>query len=269
MAPNSINPFSFNGVLPVLSQAKHYCYKDILAPNKFHLNFAKQGLVKDNVLWEDKMNVLFWRGTSTGGSNTVGQPWEKYHRIRLLEWEKMYAQKHPKFVFDAGKMSESLHELTDVENEDSHNLFVDIGFYSYCHYDEETLKIFQAKYPVKNPVSFEKTMKFKYLLVVDGNTWPSRIQTYLQTNSVILYDGVFIDHYLWMLKPWVHYVPIRADLEDLEEVLEWLIENDEKAHSIVKNANELMRELGRYEYLQCYTGLLMQEFCRIFGRPLA
>ena len=112
-------------------------------------------------------------------------------------------------------------------------------------------------------------MKFKYLLVVDGNTWASRIQTYLQTNSIILYNGVFTDHYLWMLKPWVHYVPIRTDLADLDEKLEWLIANDKKAQSIVENANAFMHEIGRYEHLQCYTGLLMQEYGRIFGTPLA
>jgi hypothetical protein len=132
--------------------------------------------------------------------------------------------------------------------------------------DDATKEIFQTKYPLKSTVSFVKTTKFKYLLVIDGNTWPSRIQKYLATNSVILYNGIFTDLYLGMLKPWVHYVPIRTDLSDLDEKIEWLLANDDEAHSIAINAKALMSTLGRYEHLQCYTGLLLQEYGRIFGQ---
>ena len=62
----------------------------------------------------------------------------------------------------------------------------------------------------------------------------------------------------------MHYVQIRTDLQDLDEKLEWLIANE---RSIAENARTLMRKLGIYEHLQCYTGILMQAFGRIFGRP--
>ena len=164
-------------------------------------------------------------------------------------------------------MSNHLEELNQTKFTNSSKYFVDIGFSSHSQIDHATRKTFEVKYPLKASVSFEKTMKFKYLLVVDGNTWPSRMQSYLQTNSVILYNGIFIDFYLWILKPWVHYVPVRTDLEDLEEKMDWLLSNDYKAQEIAFNAKTLMSKLGRFEHLQCYTGLLMQEYGRLFGKP--
>ncbi|KAI8612286.1 hypothetical protein BC830DRAFT_1067809, partial [Chytriomyces sp. MP71] len=78
------------------------------------------------------------------------------------------------------------------------------------------------EYPLKTAVSFETTLAFKYLLVIDGNTWPGRLQYYLETNSVILYAGIFIDYYMWKLEPWVHYVPVAIDFSDLDERIQWL-----------------------------------------------
>ena len=48
--------------------------------------------------------------------------------------------------------------------------------------------------------------------------------------------------------------------------MDWLLANDDKAQKIAMNAKALMNKLGRYEHLQCYTGLLFQEYGRIFGR---
>ena len=33
---------SYNGIMPVLSQAKHICYKDILVPMGYHIGIAEQ-----------------------------------------------------------------------------------------------------------------------------------------------------------------------------------------------------------------------------------
>ena len=49
------------------------------------------------------------------------------------------------------------------------------------------------------------------------------------------------------IKPWVHYVPVRSDLEDLPEKLEWAESHPEDAKHISENATELMRKLSSSE----------------------
>jgi hypothetical protein len=252
---------SFNGLVPVFSQAKHPCFMDIMVPLSFHTTLANQA-VNDPFPWHKKKNVLFWRGSTTGGSYRKEKPWKKYHRTRLIDWAKNWTEKYPDSVFDAGLLSDSLEEIDFT----SSRILVDIGFSAYVQSDHITTQTLQSSYPVKKYVSFEKALNFKYLLVVDGNTWPSRIQNYLKTNSVILYSGIFIDYYLSYLEPWVHYVPVRTDLADLEEKIDWLLANDDMANKIAQNAKTLMVKLGSKEQMECYTGLLMQEYGRLYAK---
>ena len=49
------------------------------------------------------------------------------------------------------------------------------------------------------------------------------------------------------IKPWVHYVPVRSDLDDLMEKLEWAESHPQEAQQISENATELMRKLSSSE----------------------
>ncbi|KAI9353909.1 lipopolysaccharide-modifying protein [Obelidium mucronatum] len=136
-----------------------------------------------------------------------------------------------------------------------------LDFPSLLQSDSETEQELVSLFGHPKPkVSFKDSMQFKYLVVVDGNSWPSRLQEYLQTNSVVLYTGIFIDWYSWMLVPWIHYVPVRLDFSDMDERIEWLVKNDAKARKIAENARELMKFVSRLEQMQCYTSLLLLEY---------
>jgi hypothetical protein len=76
---------------------------------------------------------------------------------------------------------------------------MDIGLHATVQVDPDVKSEIVQAYPLRPSVSFGDMLKYKYLVVVDGNTWPSRIQSYLQTNSVILYNGIFIDWYPYPL----------------------------------------------------------------------
>ncbi|KAJ3021065.1 UNVERIFIED_CONTAM: capsule-associated protein CAP1 [Siphonaria sp. JEL0065] len=240
---------------PVFSQSKLDCFLDVLMPLSYHIDIAKNPVI-DSVPWEDKKSVVFWRGSTTGGSYRDGAPWEKYPRTRLMDWGLEYSKKHPGSTFDAGNG-----ETPPVVN----GLSVDVGFNSMQQSDTIVSNSVREKYGFKKGLSFDETKKFKYLLVLDGNTWPSRLQSYLQTNSVILYNGIFTDFFNWKLIPMVHYVPFRLDYSDLEEKLEWLMKNDDKALEISENAKKLMRQVSTLDQLQCYTGLLLLEYSNLYS----
>ncbi|KAI8613687.1 lipopolysaccharide-modifying protein [Chytriomyces sp. MP71] len=141
---------------------------------------------------------------------------------------------------------------------------VDVGFHATYQCSTAVCQELKQRYPLKEKVSLEKTLEFKYLLVVDGNTWPNRIQQYIETNSVVLYNGIFEDWFLGQLKPWVHYIPVRVDLADLEEKLEWLQAHDEEAKRISKNARMFARGYNDIAQIKCYLGLLFVEYARLY-----
>ncbi|ORY41691.1 hypothetical protein BCR33DRAFT_699055 [Rhizoclosmatium globosum] len=228
-------PASFitqNLYVPVLGMTKVECFRDIMVPGRSsHVPITKRGRVVDPIAWEDKKNVLFWRGSTTGGKyGTWGNPpapWYGFHRIRLVEWAKQFSLKYPDRVLDVG---------THDSSSPGGKYQVDIGFSGTTQCDPDECEKIKQLYPMKAMVKFEQTKQYKYLIVVDGNAWPNRLQTYLETNSVILFNGIFIDWVIWQLKPWVHYVPVKPDFSDLEEVMDWLQKHDDEAKKINENA---------------------------------
>ena len=60
----------------------------------------------------------------------------------------------------------------------------------------------------------------------------------------------------------VHYVPISYDLSDLNEKLEWLVNNDAAAKQIAENAMEFARTVLSAEFQQNY---LRNELSRALG----
>ena len=50
----------------------------------------------------------------------------------------------------------------------------------------------------------------------------------------------YFEHFYSDLKPWVHYVPVKADLSDLIEKIRWAKNNDDKAKKIVNNAQKFV-----------------------------
>ncbi|KAI8823309.1 glycosyl transferase family 90-domain-containing protein [Chytriomyces cf. hyalinus JEL632] len=244
--------------VPVFSQTKiSPCYRDVLFPRDHHFEAVKLAeSASDPIPWERKKRVLFWRGSTTGGRFDSSVPWRQYPRSRLVKWGLEYASKHPGTAFDAGVTE----DVATLENE---QLMVDVGFHHVN--DAVILKDVETEYGgTKAHVSFQQMLHFKYLIVLDGNTWPGRLQSYLQTNSVILYNGIFADYYNWRLEPMIHYVPIKLDFSDLEEKLEWLMAHDDEARRISENARSLMAEVNWMSALHCYTGLLLLEYAALF-----
>ncbi|KAJ3265582.1 F-actin-capping protein subunit alpha [Chytriomyces hyalinus] len=262
--PDSFSMFRM--AAPVFSQTKLTpCHWDFIFPRGHHLEVAIKPVV-DPVPWKEKKAVLFWRGSTTGGSYRWGKPWTEYPRTRLIAWGLEYEQKHPGSTFDAGLIEHPIFQKKAINNT---QLRVDVGFSSFSQYDATAAhRVYTTYGGLKQRVSFEQMLNFKYLIVLDGNTWPGRLQAYLATNSVILYNGIFTDFFNWRLVPMVHYVPVKLDYSDLEERLLWLMTHDEEARQIVENAQRLMKEVNRVQALQCYSGLLLMEYAALHGKTV-
>ncbi len=89
-----------------------------------------------------------------------------------------------------------------------------------CNSSQST--IIPAKY-----LDMRAQSQYKYIIHIAGHVQSFRLSFELATYSCILY--VESPYKLWYeqkLQPWVHYVPISADLSDLSDKLNWCLEND-------------------------------------------
>jgi hypothetical protein len=95
--------------------------------------------------------------------------------------------------------------------------------------------------------------KYKYIIHVDGNVNAYRLLATMLTGSLILrvtsqYTS-WVDH---MLQHKVHYIPVKADLSDLLDVIRWCKKNDEKCQEIARNGMEFARSILSKKNIQSY-----------------
>lgn len=115
-----------------------------------------------------------------------------------------------------------------------------------------------------NTASIPEHFKYKYLLDIDGNSCTySRCRWILLSNSTLV--KVMSDHRQWYykaLKPWVHFVPLKRDLSDCVDTLNYLKENDHCAHQIALNGQDLGRTIFSQEMVDRYVLTLLNGYAK-------
>jgi len=78
---------------------------------------------------------------------------------------------------------------------------------------------------------------YKYMIDLQGNGYSGRTKLLFHMNRVLFYQERELNEYwFWQTKPYVHYIPIKKDLSDLNEKIEWAENHPEECREIAKNA---------------------------------
>ncbi|XP_046961824.1 protein O-glucosyltransferase 2-like [Vanessa cardui] len=122
----------------------------------------------------------------------------------------------------------------------------------------------EAEYGPKLPhVSFFKFFDYKYQINVDGTVAAYRLP-YLLSGGALVFkqDSPYYEHFYGKLKPYEHFVPIRRDLSDLPDKINWAKENDEMAHQIARNAQIFANSHLLPQHIICYHAVLFLEWSK-------
>jgi hypothetical protein len=94
--------------------------------------------------------------------------------------------------------------------------------------------------------------RWKYLIDFRGCGWSARTKVLLNTPRIVfIADRIYKEFWYENIKPWEHYVPVKADLSDLEENYN-KIESDEE---LQKNIKINQKEFAK-KYLSKESALL-------------
>lgn len=236
-----LKSFKFDKYTPILSMCSSKKYADIAIPT--HEDWAriksKEGIFfplkcrnydyNFNNVWNSKKNLAVFRGSNTGcGFDTFTNTRLKLSKI---------AEDYPQYL-DAGISAFNL-RIRKVKNS-PYLQIPNVG----------NLKL-------KNKLSPEEQSNYKFLIHVDGHVSAFRLSLELSMGCCILIVKSLEDWKMWfsdMLEPYVHYVPVKADLSDLIVQIEWCLKNDTKCQIIAQNAlefyNKYLTKKGVLDYLQ-------------------
>jgi hypothetical protein len=169
--------------------------------------------------WNEKINKAVFRGSSTGGL-------ENNIRIKLCSMSSPF--------LDVG--------ITKLNNRLLYSN-KKLGFLSYTG-------------PIVKKLSFQQQMKYKMIIHVEGHVSAFRLGQELASGSCLLM--VESPWFMWFQpKPFVHYLPIKRDLSDLLEVIQWCLENDDKAKKIAENAIAFYKKYLSKEHIVNYIENLL------------
>jgi tetratricopeptide (TPR) repeat protein len=108
----------------------------------------------------------------------------------------------------------------------------------------------------------ERFAEYKYAFVIDGNSnsWSSLLEGFLVGSCVLLIESErgFRQWFYDRVEPWKHYVPIRADMEDLEAKVQLVVNNDKLAQEIAERANAWIRSMDFLQELDGTVDRLIQ-----------
>jgi len=83
-------------------------------------------------------------------------------------------------------------------------------------------------------------------------------------NSVVLHVGEeWLEFYYPLMKPWVHYVPIKTDFSDAMTHLDFVMENDDIAREISERGKEFILNHLRMEDIVFYWFHLLREYAKL------
>lgn len=217
----------YKNYIPILSPYSNKYYLDIpfIIPQDWQL--ANQDdtyyKIKNEIKWEDKIDTAFFRGSATGSMEY------KYNqRLQISKLDYEWNKSKPNLL-NAGIVSWNSRDKIDSD--------LQINFIKPIEMNK--LGIY-----LKKKVPMNEQIKYKYILNIDGHSKPNRTSYLLQCGSLILMveSKYIIGDICWytnLLKPNIHYIPIKYDLSDLEDKILWCRNNDDKCKIIVNNAKKL------------------------------
>lgn len=169
--------------------------------------------------WEDKIRQVVWRGGLS--ENDPSRVFDS-QRWRLCKFVASLPDGKEKDMFDIG--------LTNIPDFLTAQIEIDASIVGGL---------------VKGISPMNDFQKYIAVLDMDGNSWSSRFGTMLCYNSVaIKVEPAYADYWIYDLVPWKHYIPIKDDLSDLIENIDFVLDpvNEAIIREIILNANQWCSE---------------------------
>jgi hypothetical protein len=174
---------------------------------------------RDWIPWSQRKPVVFWRSSAIGCMFEPhdGDDWSWLPRVHLCDMAAGLAQQYP---IDA--------RITGIDP------YIQETYPEYVPAIEQFSGAFVA------PLDF---MGYRYLIDIDGsaNAYAGYFQKLLTGSTVLKVASPrgLRQWYYDRLQPWVHYIPVAADLSNLESAIDFVLTHDREAYAIGQRGREV------------------------------
>ncbi|XP_050005038.1 protein O-glucosyltransferase 1 [Alexandromys fortis] len=106
----------------------------------------------------------------------------------------------------------------------------------------------------------------RYLFNFRGVAASFRFKHLFLCGSLVFHVGdEWVEFFYPQLKPWVHYIPVKTDLSNVQELLEFVKANDDIAQEIAKRGSRFIIHHLQMDDITCYWENLLTEYSKFLS----
>jgi len=208
--------FHFDGILSTASPERDLLIPDPYAIGSNGFNKLRKSFEENRLPpWSERLPIAVWRGATTGTRDLT--PFNLIHNLR---YKLCSLGKDLSPLLDA--RFTAVVQCRNINNtKDVHDILLNQNLLS----------------PRLSPLYMAL---HRWIIDIDGNvcSW-GLLWKLLSGSCVIRISSKRVQWYYHRLKPWVHFVPVSADLNDLDTVLAWCKTNNEQCADIAHRGRAL------------------------------
>ena len=195
-----------------------------------HKRFVPMGsfanVVRDDIFWHEKRKLpkepVVWRGALSKDEGYQKKSSDRDNCLAMPQCRLVYNNwKSP--LLDAG--------ITDIYKERVPDRLNDVKL-------------------LRDTKSINEMMQYKGIIIMEGGYLTQDVAPDLQwallSNSVVFMPRPRQTSWIMqeLLEPWVHYIPLKNDLSDVQEQIQWMVDNDDQARGIAERATLWIQDLA-------------------------
>lgn len=207
---------------------------DLYKYTRYFSNDLKIGYISGDVTHiPDIPSIVKSRPISAGNENSILMKMNKVRHFLFVDDKKSFQEKREQLIGRAGIYQP--HRIRFMEMYFGHPL-CDLGQINKKNTDHPEWTV--------EPMSIAEHLDYKFVLCLEGNDVATNLKWVMSSNSLAVmprprYETWFMEG---RLIPNVHYVEIKADYSDLEERLNYYIQNPGEALKIIENAHQYIAQ---------------------------
>jgi hypothetical protein len=230
---------------PLFGMSKDYRDQGILMPDYQSLTEKYQVLKGLNIditnytmSWRKKIPMLIWRGSTMQNA---------------LDSSTCYLTQENLQLFNRVRLCELSRDFPHLINAKFTSLVNGGEFLPYIQSLEG------------RRMSYLKQIRHKYQMLIDGNasSYNASGWRFFADSLVFKPDSNMVQWYFSALKPFEHYLPVKTNLEDLVEKVQWARKHDAEAERVAHNGCEFARNFLKAINGEVYLYYLLQEYSRL------
>ena len=197
--------------------------------------------------WEKKIEKAYWRG----GTNCPFYDKDNYYKSYNIEITENNYSLCPRI-----KLVELSKARLDI---------IDAAFVSFTQFTKEVETILKKEFLLAKHATKKDHLLHKIQVNMDGNSCTSPGYKWrLISNSITFKDDApDIQWFYRILKPYEHYIPLKQDMSDLVEKIEWVQAHDLDAKQIAEQASKLVQENLKITDIYWYLLTLLEEYSKL------